>query len=91
MSKLLEIMALRPLASLLPVSETGVVINMLSPGLCNTGLARYYSSLYDRVVVRTANALIGRTAEMGCRTLLHAVTAGKESHGKFCADCEIKE
>ena len=91
MSKLLEIMALRPLASLLPVSETGVVINMLNPGLCNTGLARYYGSLYDRLVVRTANALIGRSPEMGSRTLLHAVTAGKESHGKYCSDCEIKE
>ena len=91
MSKLLEIVALRPLATLLPVSESGVVINMISPGLCNTGLARYSESTWNRLKIRTANAIIGRTPEMGSRTLLHAVTAGKESHGKYCSDCEIKE
>jgi hypothetical protein len=36
-------------------------------------------------------AFMGRTAEMGSRTLLHAAFAGKESHGKYVSACEIRE
>jgi hypothetical protein len=32
-----------------------------------------------------------RTAEMGSRTLLHAAVAGKETHGKYLSECEIRE
>ncbi|RSL96103.1 hypothetical protein CEP52_011673 [Fusarium oligoseptatum] len=40
LSKLLQIYATRHLASLFPLSETGVVINVLNPGLCKTELNR---------------------------------------------------
>jgi hypothetical protein len=36
-------------------------------------------------------AKIGRTTEMGSRTLLHGALAGKETHGKYLSECEIKE
>lgn len=39
-TKLLEIYAVRELASLLPVSESGVIINTVSPGLCYSDLDR---------------------------------------------------
>ncbi|KAK7432429.1 hypothetical protein QQZ08_000992 [Neonectria magnoliae] len=38
-SNLYKILVARELARIFPYSETGVVINFLSPGLCNTGLA----------------------------------------------------
>ncbi|KAF5004846.1 hypothetical protein FDECE_8690 [Fusarium decemcellulare] len=34
---------------------------------------------------------LGRTAEQGSRTLLHAAFAGQESHGAYLSDCQIKE
>jgi hypothetical protein len=73
-----------------PTSETGVTINFVSPGLCSTELARnapFVFWLYITILRR----LVGRTAEQGSRTLLHAVVAGKESHGKYLSECEIKE
>ncbi|OIW29182.1 NAD(P)-binding protein [Coniochaeta ligniaria NRRL 30616] len=89
-TKLLQLYIFRELAALLPYSKTGVVINYLSPGLCNTGLARH-TSLKTRLFIRAFNMLLGRTPEMGSRTLLHVVVAGPESHGKYCADCAVKE
>jgi hypothetical protein len=87
-TKLLQLYLFRELSTLLPYSKTGVVINYLSPGLCNTGLARH-ASWRTWLAVRSLNLLCGRTAEMGSRTLLHAAVARPESHGKFVADCEI--
>ncbi|KAH8902365.1 NAD(P)-binding protein [Coniochaeta sp. PMI_546] len=89
-TKLLQLYIFRELAALLPYSKTGVVINYLSPGLCNTGLDRH-ASLRARLWVRALNLLLGRTPEMGSRTLLHVAVAGPESHGKYCADCGVKE
>ncbi|KPM35840.1 hypothetical protein AK830_g10727 [Neonectria ditissima] len=89
-SNLYKIMIVRELAKVFPYTETGVVINLLSPGLCNTGLARN-STLIFRLQFRIFNALIGRTAEMGSRTILHAMQAGPESHGRYISDCKVKE
>jgi NAD(P)-dependent dehydrogenase (short-subunit alcohol dehydrogenase family) len=89
-SKLLQLYVFRELATGLPYDKTGVVINYVDPGVCNTGLARN-ASLKTRVTVRTANLLLGRTPEMGSRTLLHGATAGPESHGKYCNTCAVQE
>ncbi|KAF7560991.1 hypothetical protein G7046_g3139 [Stylonectria norvegica] len=89
LSKLLVTILVRELSSRLDFTKNGVVINAANPGLCNTGLARYTSTL-NRVRVRTLNALIGRTPEMGSRTLLHAGTAGIDSHGNYLSDAQIK-
>ncbi|KAF2180090.1 NAD(P)-binding protein [Zopfia rhizophila CBS 207.26] len=90
LSKLLQSYLARQLSTLLPVADTNVVINYLSPGLCKTGLTRH-ASLKMRIQVGAANALLGRTAEMGNRTLLHAVSAGPETHGNLLDDCKVKE
>ncbi|KAI8662984.1 hypothetical protein NCS56_01103300 [Fusarium sp. Ph1] len=90
LSKLLQIYATLHLASLFPLSETGVVINALNPGLCKTELNRNARGFlkYQILMLRL---FLGRTPEQGSRTLLHAAVAGAESHGKYVSDCEIKE
>lgn len=35
--------------------------------------------------------LIGRTTEMGSRTLVAAACAGDESHGMYMTDCQVGE
>lgn len=89
-AKLFEHFCVRELAALLPVAETGVVVNAVDPGLCKTGLTRDLG-VVQRAKVWFAKALLGRTPEMGSRTLLHGVAAGEESHGKYLTSCEIRE
>ncbi|KAF3805692.1 Short-chain dehydrogenase sdnK [Colletotrichum gloeosporioides] len=89
-TKLVQILAIRQLATMLPASRTGVVLNLLNPGLCNTGLAKY-GRMTLRLQIRMFNALIGRTPEMGSRTILHSMFGGAESHGQYVSDCEIKD
>ncbi|KAJ5000616.1 Short chain dehydrogenase atnD [Colletotrichum sp. SAR 10_66] len=89
-TKLVQILAIRQLATILPASRTGVVLNLLNPGLCNTGLAKY-GRMALRLQVSMMNAVIGRTPEMGSRTILHSMFAGAESHGQYISDCQIKD
>ena len=89
-SKLILLYAVRELAAMRPTSETGVTINLVSPGLCVTELTRHVG-LIPKLMIGTMRRISGRTAEEGSRTLLHGAFAGKESHGKFLSDCEIKE
>ncbi|KAH6605332.1 short-chain dehydrogenase [Trichoderma cornu-damae] len=90
LTKLLEQFAARELASLVPVSEAGVVVNLVDPGLCKTGLTRDLSVL-QRAKAWLARAALGRTPEMGSRTLIHGIAAGEEAHGKYLTSCEIRE
>jgi NAD(P)-dependent dehydrogenase (short-subunit alcohol dehydrogenase family) len=87
---LIEIFAVLQLASLAPVSRTGVVVNVLNPGLVNTGLTRYVKP-ETRDAIEVIRQMFARTAEMGSRTILHAMVAGKESHGAFVSDCKLKK
>ena len=73
-----------------PTSETGVTVNFISPGLCVTELTRHVGTI-PQLMIGTMRGLFGRTAEEGSRTLLHGAVAGKESHGKYLSECEIKE
>ncbi|KAL2680463.1 hypothetical protein Neosp_008064 [[Neocosmospora] mangrovei] len=77
-------------ASLFPLSETGVIINILNPGLCKTELNRNARG-FMKYQILMLRLFLGRTPEQGSRTLLHAAVAGTESHGKYVSDCEIKE
>ncbi|KAF2493961.1 putative short-chain dehydrogenase/reductase family protein [Lophium mytilinum] len=90
LSKLLEVFAIRELASLLPLSRTGVVMNLVCPGLCKTDLARNAPPAF-RETIAAMHAKSGRTAEDGSRTLLHGAVAGPESHGCFLSDCKIAQ
>ena len=90
LSKLLEVLAVRELAKLVPVQRTGVVINLVCPGLCVTNLARNAPQAF-KDHIKEQHVQYGRTAEDGSRTLLFGAVAGKNSHGCFTDSCEIAE
>ncbi|RHZ53929.1 putative short-chain dehydrogenase/reductase family protein [Aspergillus thermomutatus] len=89
LSKVLTTMALRCLATLIPV-DRGVVMNLVCPGLCKTELSRNAPAQFREDLAKRL-AEYGRTAEDGSRTLLHGAVAGKESHGCLLHSCEIGE
>ena len=88
--KMLQIFATRRLTELAPVSRTGVIINYLNPGLANTGLDRY-AATGSKIAIGILRTMMGRTAEWGSRNLLHGLSVGKESHGKFLSYCVVNE
>lgn len=90
LSKLLQVLATRQMASLLPYDKTGVVINYVNPGLCKTGLSSN-SGLRVRIMVGMMNLLLGRTPEQGSRNLVYAAVAGAESHGRYVSSCVVAE
>lgn len=90
MSKLFEHLAVRELASLKPVSETGIIVNLVDPGLCKTEFI-HEQSAFTRFKAWCVKLIMGRSPEMGSRTLIHGIAAGEESHGKYLTACEIRE
>jgi NAD(P)-dependent dehydrogenase (short-subunit alcohol dehydrogenase family) len=90
-SKLTETFATRYFApNVVPVEKTGVIVNIICPGLCVTKLGRRMTN--ERAErLRTLQAQYGRSAEDGSRTLLHGAVAGVESHGKLLHSCEDGE
>uniref|UniRef100_A0A093VPN3 Retinol dehydrogenase 11 n=1 Tax=Talaromyces marneffei PM1 TaxID=1077442 RepID=A0A093VPN3_TALMA len=79
-TKLLEIYAVRQLASLCPVSNAGVIINTASPGLCYSELDRNGTAI-QRMAMATMRKALARTAEQGSRNFLQAAFTGAEGHG----------
>ncbi|KAL9630614.1 MAG: hypothetical protein Q9164_006329, partial [Protoblastenia rupestris] len=71
-SKLLQLFAIRSIASAISTELPFIILNTVNPGLCYTDLTR------------------SATAEEGSRTLVHAVSTGKESHGIFISMCSLK-
>ncbi|KAH8898766.1 NAD(P)-binding protein [Thozetella sp. PMI_491] len=90
LTKAVEMFAVREFAAMFPVEETGVIINMVSPGLCVTGLTRH-TRTWTRAYIAVARSIMARTAEEGSRTILHCVAADESSHGKFLSGCKVKE
>jgi NAD(P)-dependent dehydrogenase (short-subunit alcohol dehydrogenase family) len=80
-------MVVRHLAALIPVSRTGVVINLVCPGVCKTEITRNVPANVQKDIAHQLEQF-GRTAEDGSRTLIHAAVAGRESHGCFLQSCE---
>jgi retinol dehydrogenase 12 len=89
-SKLLQVFAVRELASKIANKQPKVVLNMLRPGLCKTALTRNATGMI-KIVMAVAKALLGRTAEEGSRVLVYAATLGLESHGLYISDCKIAQ
>ncbi|KAJ9138657.1 Short-chain dehydrogenase [Pleurostoma richardsiae] len=90
LTKLVEMYAVREFAALFPAERTGVIINMVAPGLCSTGLA-HDTRTWTRTWIAVVRAMLARTAEQGSRTILHGVVADQESHGKLLSGCKIKD
>ena len=87
LSKLIEHLCFLELMPLASKAAPKVTVNLVNPGWCATELSRHKGSpLFERV-----NAVIfQRTAEQGSRTLVHAVTAGSDTHGKYLSECVVK-
>ncbi|PYH98451.1 putative short-chain dehydrogenase/reductase family protein [Aspergillus ellipticus CBS 707.79] len=79
-TKLLDVLLARELAG--RVEGKGVVVNIVNPGFCKTKLGREFQT-WGFWALQTA---LGRTAEVGSRTLVCAAAAGWESHGEFMSD-----
>ncbi|RAK95957.1 short-chain dehydrogenase/reductase [Aspergillus ibericus CBS 121593] len=82
-SKLLDVLLARALAD--RVAGDQVVVNCLNPGLCRSQLSREM----DTALVRGVLHLLGRTLEVGGRTLVAAAAAGRESHGQYMSNGEL--
>ncbi|KAL5001253.1 hypothetical protein BDV10DRAFT_13550 [Aspergillus recurvatus] len=90
LSKLMDTLAVRELAAQLPVEQGKVIINSVCPGLCKTELVRNCPPAQKQAIVEQ-HELYGRSAEDGSRTLLAGAVLGKESHGTYTSNCEIRE
>ena len=71
-------------------STADVIINVPNPGLVRTGLSRQMKPEFQAYFSQLVEAY-GRTAEDASKTFLHAAGAGRESHGKYLSDCQIKQ
>jgi hypothetical protein len=90
LTKIVEEFAVREFAALYPFGKTGVVINLVAPGLCSTGLGKE-ARTFTKIMHSGIKAMMARTPEEGSRTILHGLVAGDESHGKLLSGCQIKE
>ncbi|KAI9677126.1 MAG: putative secondary metabolism biosynthetic enzyme [Bathelium mastoideum] len=88
LTKLVEECAVRQFAA--QCQNTGVIVNMVAPGLCRTGLGRE-ARTFTKIMHESVRLMMARTAEVGSRTILHGLIAGEESHGKLLSGCKIKE
>lgn len=88
-SKLLQVLFIHELITHLPFdpSNPEVIINLVNPGMSRTAFTRDASlPLPVRILDGTMRRALGRTAEMGSRTLVLGASAGPDSHGEFMSD-----
>ncbi|CAI7626123.1 unnamed protein product [Penicillium discolor] len=82
-TKLMDIFITIEIARLVPRDESGnplVIINAVTPGFCKSDLLTREKAPW---ILKLIQALIARTVEEGSKTLLHAVSQGFETHGKW--------
>lgn len=83
-SKLMEILLLREMV--VRMSGSGVIINIVNPGLCHSKLAREIGWgfwMFKR--------LVARSTEVGSRTLVAGASAGRDSHGMYMTDGRVSD
>lgn len=69
------------------LKDSQVILNIINPGWCGTELSRAKPSNAGEKV---CFALMGWTAEKGSRAYVHALAAGKDSHGRYLSECQYK-
>ena len=82
-SKLLEVLVVRELAPRLARDHSDVILNMLNPGFCHSGLTR---EVDDTLMMRALKCILARPTEEGGRTLVAAAAAGRDSHGTYMSN-----
>jgi retinol dehydrogenase 12 len=65
-----------------------VVINAVDPGICRTNLTREFTGL-NYYIARGLSTVLGRTAEVGSRTIVFASDSGMETHGRYIGSCKV--
>ncbi|KAF7561667.1 hypothetical protein G7046_g2472 [Stylonectria norvegica] len=83
-SKLLGVLAFREISPQL--NGTGVIFNLLNPGLCHSELGRDAGFVFTLI-----KFVLARSTEVGSRTLVASAVAGPESHGKYFSDGVIDD
>jgi retinol dehydrogenase 12 len=85
-TKLMEILIFRELfRSVVKSPETyPVTINIVNPGFCKTEFADG-TGLFLSIL----KSLIGRRADVGSRTYIHAASVGAQGQGKYLSDCAV--
>lgn len=67
--------------------RTAVIVNCPSPGWCKMAWCRQDDGgFWGRNMLR----LIGRSPEVGARTLTSAIVAGSDTHGQYVSECRVK-
>ncbi|KPM41033.1 hypothetical protein AK830_g5547 [Neonectria ditissima] len=69
-------------------SKSQVVVNVVNPGWCKTEVTRNRPVSW---VEHMLSALMCWTAEKGGRAMVFAAVAGKDSHGGYISECELKQ
>lgn len=88
LSKLVVHQIFDQLVQHLPIDSASnqVIVNLVNPGWCGTQLSRNkHQALFERICF----GVLGRTSEEGSRTLVHAVTAGRETHKEYLSECKV--
>ncbi|KAJ5785244.1 retinol dehydrogenase 14 [Penicillium pulvis] len=90
-TKLMDIFITMQIADLVPrdeLREPLVIVNAVTPGFCKSDLLTREKAPW---ILKLVQALIARTVENGSKTLLHAVTQGVETHGKWLENQAIAD
>jgi len=87
-SKLLEVLVVREIAPKL--NGSGVVLNMLNPGLCHSSLSRNTAGLQG-IIFWLMKAVLARSTEVGSRTLVAGAAADEDSHGEYMHDAMVAD
>ncbi|KAL4930747.1 uncharacterized protein BDV17DRAFT_289592 [Aspergillus undulatus] len=82
-TKLLNtLLTLELVSNLNAINDRSIIVNMLDTGFCDTRLSRENAG-YEEWAFDFFKLLFARTAEVGARTTVAAVVAGRESHGAY--------
>ncbi|KAF3038991.1 hypothetical protein E8E12_004364 [Didymella heteroderae] len=87
-SKMMEVLVVRAWADRKPASQIPVTINFVNPGYCKSALTRE-ANFAMKMAQAVLNPIFARTTEQGSRTLVHAASAGPESHGQYMSNCRV--
>ena len=89
-SKLLEVLLMRELdAQLDAAGGNPIVLNALNPGFCKSDIGRHVPFPLS-ILVRAGVSMVGRTTEMGSRTLVAAACGGPETKGQYMDSCRVR-
>ncbi len=91
-SKLVQLLMVRELADQIANSSKpgNITVTIANPGFVKTEVMRNAPAAFH-FFFKPYRALVGRSAEEGARTVMHAAAGGKELHGQYLGDCKVIE